>query len=63
MNVGVVILLFISIISVLLAFRLFLWFVKQDGMWNKIAVVATILVIIGIIGIWLLLFYFKSIIC
>ena len=63
MNVGVLILLFISIISVLLAFRLFLWFVKQDGMWNKIAAVATILVIIGIIGIWLLLFYFKSIIC
>ena len=63
MNVGVVILLFISIISVLLASRLFLWFVKQDGVWNKIAAVATIFVIVGIIGIWLLLLYFKNIIC
>ncbi len=61
MNVGVVILLTISVISILFAILLVRWFKKQDGLLNKIAMVATILVILGIIGIWILLFYFKSI--
>ena len=57
MNFGVTILAIISVISILVACLLIRWFSQQSGARNKVAIIATIAVIISIIAIWVIVFY------
>ncbi len=54
MTTIVVLFAVLSVITIVLAMWLACWFWKKEGVWNVIAAVSTIVVIVCIIAIWVL---------
>ncbi len=54
MTAVVVLFAVLSVITIALAVRLAYWFWKKEGVWNVIAAVATLVVAVCIIAIWVL---------
>ena len=60
MNIGIIILATITIVTIIFAIFLILWFNRQKGLWNKMAIISTIIVVLCLIAIWVLAFVLKD---
>lgn len=60
MNTEIVILAITSICTIIFAIFLISWFNRQQGVWNKVAMISTIVVILCLIAIWILAFLWKN---